>query len=148
MQLRHGFCSMSVRVLMIGLFLVLGLQGCIKKYASCEVAGTTGIVRYMERDKYDLYLGLDRGEAPGLCATVEVAPLPNLESAQGFRMVNNAGTYLGLAPAGSKCKETTTKCASPGNLSGCGRTGLKCTHTYVQQNSGNPVNPCTCTCAP
>lgn len=146
MNFRHTVCSVSTHVLMGSLFLVLGLQGCTTKPASCEVVGTTGIVRFMtEQDLQKFVDSSDRGSAPGVCGTVEVVPN---ESAVGFKMVNVAGEYIGTAPSGSQCAATTTKCSAPDTSAGCGRSNPQkyCKHTYVQLNPGNQVNPCTCTC--
>lgn len=145
MNFRHEVYSVSSRVLIAGMFLVVGVQGCTTKPASCEVVGTTGIVRYMTKNDLEKFVGSDRGEAPGVCGTVEVVPN---ESAAGFKMVNAAGTLIGTAPAGSQCAATTSKCSAPDTSAGCGRSTPQkyCKHTYVQLNPDNPVNPCTCTC--
>jgi len=144
--------SKTLRTLIAGLFVLVGLEGCAHKDPGCQVVGSgIGIVRYLDTSgPYDKYAGdPGRGEAPGVCGTVEVDDNP-LESAAGFVMVNAQNQVIGTAPSGSKCAATTSKCSAPGTSSGCGRSTPKtyCRHTYVQLDPGNSVNPCTCTCQP
>jgi hypothetical protein len=153
MQRRDGFWFRGTSVGMASLFILLGLQGCMKKhYAACEVpdGNRSGIVRYFTADDFPKTAeeADRRGDPPAGCLTQVVTAG---ESAQGWAMVSYpAMTYIGDAPAGKQCAANTTKCSSPGSPNGCPRLNpaVVCTNTYVNQNTGSNVNPCTCTCQP